>query len=215
MQNRIKEALEGKIKFEELTEEEKPEYQKALAESVKEMQGSLTGMRSARQAEEQKLEDKKKELAEVEKKLAEGGNPPPFQNQGGDMKQFREEQVQKARLKLGSLVKLSPEDMVQVEAVFIKLDSGKMDADFILQDFLSAVAAAKPEVYLDAKKKLEDMEKGAAQHTRQQAGGSDSAPPGQEPKKFSDQAMKLAQEAGITPEAAQKQLTQGMSRTYN
>jgi hypothetical protein len=56
------------------------------------------------------------------------------------------------------------------------------------------------------------MEKGAANANAQGAGSHASPPGGGDPKKFDERTVRVANEAGITPEAADKVLKEGMTR---
>lgn len=211
---KFQDVLDGKLKVTDLTPEEMPDFVKfGQAESAKVLT-EVGGVRGARQAEEDKLKDLGTKVAEAQGIItkAEELSKPAL---SPEMQSFRAEQVEKAKLRLFSTVKLTDEEKVEVLEKFKALDSNKMDADFIYKDLLSAVAATKPDQFLEMSQQRTQAEQDAAAELLRQSGGGDGAPTGEDgKKKFSDEALKLAKDAGITPEAAHKQITQGMSRVH-
>lgn len=216
--NEFQDALEGKISTADWTAEKLVEYHKFLQETTTKEKGEVGGLREAKRAETDRVEKLKLEATTAEERIAKAktdGATGDGALKIPEMTQFRTEQVEKAKTRLFSEVKLTEEEKTVVLEKFGLLDSGKVDADFIYQDLLSAFAASNPTKFLTLSKAQEQSEQEAADETERQAGsGGSAAPAGQEPKKFSDEAMALAKKAGITPEAAQKQVTGGMTRIF-
>lgn len=215
----FQEALEGKTSTEGWTAEKLSDYHKFVTDKVKEEESKVGGLREAKRAETERVEKLKKEAEDIlkAKEEAEKNNPPADEKdkpqQSPEMIQFRSEQVEKARQKLFSSVKLSDEDKIAFEDRFKQLDSGKLDSDLIYKDMLAAVVATNPDKFIGLAQEREKSEAEAARIAAEQAAGTDAAPGGEGEKKFSDEALKLAKEAGITPEAATRQLQNGMTRT--
>jgi len=211
---KFQDVLDGKVKREDLTPEEMPDFYKFAGEKAKEEEGRVAGLREAKRTEQERA-DKAKADAEAEeerlRKIREGNQP----KLDPAMQQFRSEQVFKAKTKLLSSVKLTDEEMRVVEEKFSRLDTGKLDADLIYVDYVSAVAAANPEKYLMLTNKQQAAEQAAAEEEqRQAASGGGSSGGGGDDKKYSDEVKKLSKDAGISLEAAQKQITQGNKRVY-
>lgn len=191
-----------------------PEFVKFGKEKVTETLTAVGGVRDARQAEEKKLTDAKEAITKAEATIARADelNKPALTP---EMQVFRNEQVEKAKNRLLSTVKLTPEQQAEVMEKFKKLDSGKMDADFIYKDLTASVAATQPDRFLTLSEKEENERIAAEEELARQAGGSGgSAGEDNKPKKFTDAATQLAKDAGISPEAATKQLTEGNRRIY-
>ena len=177
---------------------------KSLAEAVA-LRKERTSVQEATDAEKSKLEAIKKELQETADKL---------DSTKKATSQFRDEQIGKAKTKFFNDFKISPEKQAEYEATFKGLDSGKVDSDLIYKDFIRAHGAINADTLLGSDKTLEDQKEQARLAAIAAAGRSEGAPPGKEPKKFSDEAENLAKNAGISPEAAEKQIKGGMKRVH-
>lgn len=213
MQEKFKDVLDGKLKVDDLSSEELPEFTKFAKSEADKTRGEVAGFREAKRAEADKVAKLKEESEKAEKLISEAkAAKESLEASRGQITQFRQEQIEKAKSKFYSSFTISDEDKVKVEENFKRLDSGKVDADLIFKDFVSSYAASNPEGYIEAKKKLADMEKGAASANANAAGNHSSSPGGGDPKKFDEKTIKVAQEAGITPEAADKVLKEGMQR---
>lgn len=211
--DKFKEVLEGKVKKEDLTPEELTGYKAFVAEIAKDEEAKVVGLRGARQAEERKLAEAKAETERLATEASKDKSDTPPEDP--HFKQFRGEQVQKAKSRLWGTLQVSDAEKAVIEDKFSRLDSGKIDADLIYEDLLSAVAAANPKKFLELSDDAARREREAAEEVARQAGGSGgSGGAGNEPKKFSEAALKLSKDAGITPEAAQRQLSQGTKRVY-
>jgi len=211
----FQDVLDGKIKVEDLSPEKLPEFRTFALKTSKEEIEKVAALREAKRVENERVESAKAEADRIksdsEKLKAETMSSKEL---SPEMKQFRSEQVEKAKERLFSTVKLSEEEKKLVLENFSKLDSGKMDADFIYKDLVSAVAASNPDNYLTMSQDRERMAWEAEQETLRQAAAGITKPSETELKKFTDEALKLSKEAGITPEAATKQLTHGNKRVY-
>lgn len=208
-------ALEGKISTETWDAEKLVEYHKFLATKTAEEKSEVSGLREAKRAETERVEKLRAEAAAAEEKIRKAESQPSAAPSGEAMSQFRAEQVEKAKIRLFSEVKLSESEKAVVLEKFARLDTGKLDADFIYQDLLSAVAAANPSKFLELSKSAEEQEAEAQAEIERQASSGQTPPSGQEKRKYSDETISLAKKAGITPEEAERQVAQGMSRTYN
>lgn len=214
---KFEKVLKGEIKTDGFTAEELVEYHKFVSELSKEEEKKLVGIRQARQAEEKKLADAKaeEEAKKQEAEAEEARRKAEAAGQNPEMTQFRKEQVEKAKRKLFGLKDFSDNEKKVIEEKFVKLDSGKLDADLIYEDFLSAFAAANPSKYMQLSQEKDEAEKAAAEALANAAGSTDSNPEGGEgEKKFSDEVMRYSKEYGITPKAAQKQMQSGMKRVH-
>lgn len=206
MQEKIKDILEGKLKVSDLTAEELPEFVKLAGETATTELDKVSGLRKEKQRVESLVSEAQKVIlnAENAKKTLEQTK--------SQVTQFRQEQVEKAKAKFFSSFGVSDEDKPKIEEKFAKLDSGKVDADLIFSDFVSSYAAANPQAYLDNKTRIEKMDADAKAAILSAASGHQSPPAGGDKPKFDEKTRKVAEEAGITPEAADTVLKQGMTR---
>lgn len=214
MQEKIKDVLDGKLKVSDLTPEELPEFVKAGQAEAEKARGEVTGLREAKRAESDRVTKLQEDLKKAEQIISEAkAAEESLKASRGEITQFRQEQIGKAKEKFFTTFNAIPEeDKPKVEEMFKRLDSGKVDADLIFKDFVSSYAAVNPDGYITATKKLSDMEKNAAAANAAGAEPSSSAPGSDKNKKFDEKTVKVATEAGITPEAADTVLKQGMTR---
>ena len=121
------------------------------------------------------------------------------------VKQFREEQVGKAKEKFFSDARfpLTTEQKAEFEENFKRLDTGKVDADLIFKDLTRIYAYMNGDSLLSSQEKLKDMEKQAQEFNAQGAFGSSGSPSGDgDDSKYSDSAKALYkawQKAGYGP----------------
>lgn len=209
---KFQDVLDGKATLEGFTSEELVDFNKYAVEAAKVEVDKVSGLREAKRVENDRVVNAKAEADRLE--AAAKAEREKNQPQTPEMRQFREEQILKAKNKLFSTVELTDEQKVVVEEKFKRLDSGKIDSDLIYEDFLSSVAAANPQKYMSLSEKQRESERAAALELERQAAAGGAPPTGEQKKKFSDEALALASQAGITPEAAQKQTQEGMRRTY-
>lgn len=214
MQEKIKNVLDGKAKVTDLTPEELPEFIKAAQAEADKTRGEVTGLREAKRAETERVEKLKEDVTKAEKIISDAkAAEEALKASQGQATQFRQEQVGTAFEKYFSQNPgLTDEVKNKIKDNFKKLDSGKLTPDLIAVDIASAHAASDPQGYMDAKKKLAEMHKGAADANADAAGSHQSPPAGDQPPKFDDKTVKVAKEAGITPEEADKVLKEGMTR---
>lgn len=205
----FKNALEGKVSTEGWDAEKLVGYHKFLKESIDKEKSEVSGLREAKRAESERVERLKQEAATIEDKNKSVVAKPTENLQ---MTQFRSEQVEKAKSRLFSEMKLSEEEKVQVLDKFQKLDTGKLDADFIYTDLVSAVAASNPNKFLELTKSQERAEMEAQAEIERQAGSDASKPADFDKSKYSDATLSYAKATGITPDAAERQLRRGMKR---
>lgn len=206
MQEKFKEVLDGKRPKEEITEAELPEYHKFVRAEADAELDRVAALRK----EKKRLEDKPAPTPVEE-------TPKPGEKSESDKKleSFRAEQVTKAKEKLFSTTKLTDQEKAAVEERFSKLDSGSMDVDTIFKDFVASLGAVKSADYVTLAQDKADRER-QAEEANAGAAGSHESPGGEGgEKKFSEQTTKLAEKAGITPEAADRVAKGGMKRTYN
>lgn len=200
-----------KLRNGEVTESEIKEFESKLSEEGKKLLKEALAFTTKRQDESNKaseLEKKTAELAEnirqEEEKLSQ------MKSQG---LQFRQEQVDKAKAKFFAEYKIPVEKQAEYEAKFKSLDSGKVDSDLIYQDFVGVYAFLNKDTLLKTEQDRIKMEQQAEEEAARAAGGGGSGGPGNEPPKFSKEATELAKKAGITEEAADRTVKQGMTRT--
>jgi len=195
----------------ELGESEVKEFEGKLSEEGKKLLREALAFTTKRQDElgkSQQLETKVKELqASV---IAEEAKISQMKSEGT---QFRQEQVDKARTKFFTDYNIPVEKQTEYEEKFKALDSGKVDSELVYQDFVGVYAFLNKDTLLKADSEKRDMERKAAEEAARGAGGGGNPPAGDPPKTHSDVAMKLAKDAGITPEAATRIEKEGMTRT--
>lgn len=144
----------------------------------------------------------RKEAARVENKLNPEGKKDETPKDDDGFTQFRKEQVEKAKNRLFSEYELTDAQKAEVVSKFEKLDSGKTDADFIYNDFVSAFAAANSTDLVSAKKQIDENKKNANDFNSQGAfnQGTQSIP---DEAKYSEAAKTIYrawQKAGYGPE---------------
>lgn len=210
---KIEEALEGKVKLEELNDEELSEFRKQAKELAEKEKGEVTGLREAKRAETERVEKLRKEAEDLD--TARKEQEEALNKGKSEVSQFRSEQIEKARERFFEQFPEALEKKDEIEEKFSKLDSGKIDSDLVLKDFVSAYAATDPEGYLSSKEKANKMKENANKLNEQEAGSPQGGSPSEnEPKKYSEETTNTAKAAGISEEAADKVVTQGMKRTY-
>lgn len=85
--------------------------------------------------------------------------------------QIRVEQITKARSKFKSEMSLTDEQMTSIDDAFKSEDSGKFDADFIVDDFRKAYAKANAPALIAAQRAQTEQAAAAAAFNAQSAGG--------------------------------------------
>lgn len=207
----IEKALKGEdysVEVKDFTDEQKTklslEIRNAAEASSKEELDKVAALRKEKQRlEEKPLEPPKKP------------DVPPADDK---MKQFRDEQVIKAKGLFFTQFKLDDAQKAALEAEFTRLDTGKMDADLILGDLKRAYAVINADALIDTQQKFN---KGMTEAERRNAMMVDqSGINSPENDKFSPEAKKLYmewQKAGIigptySLEAAQRVVSSGNSR---
>lgn len=208
---KFQDVLDGKLKVAELTAEELPQFVTFAQGKSAEILAEAEGRRGARQAEETKLNDLTPKVTEAQTIIAEaerlkGPTLSP------EMQSLRAENIEKAKQRLPANVRSDASRMVLVMDAFKRLDTGKLDADNIYRDLLSAVASTEPERFLELSQDAEQRAANAARELEAQAAGGGGAPSKEEAAKYSQEVVDLAKNAGITLEAAKRQVEQGNRR---
>lgn len=201
IQEDVTKLLNGELedsKVSELTAKLSDEAKKSLSEAV--------ALRKERNsvAESLKADKEAKEKITAELKEAEER----FNSLKKNTSQFRQEQIDKAKQKFFSDKGIKPEQQGEYTELFGKLDSGKVDPELIYKDLVRVHAALNA----DKVEEAEALRKQAELATLNAAGRQQTITPGKETPKYSDEVVKYAREAGISEEAAQRQLTSGMKR---
>lgn len=182
----------------ELTPEQKAEAVQLASAKFKETLGSLSAIRK----EKNRVLSKAQEIEQEAHKSADDR-----------IAQFRNEQVQKAKDRFKTEYNLSDEEFVKVEKTFARLDSGAVDSDLVYKDLIGSYAYLNSDSLLKAKTERDHMERNAETANAGEAGSSSVAPVSIKPaSKHSDEAVALAKQAGITVEAAERQVKEGTSR---
>ena len=210
----INKALEG-----ELSEDQLKEFESKLSEEGKKLFQEAQAFKAKRQDEESKgknltdtntqLETKQKELQDKIKADEETLN-----SLKQSTSQFRDEQIGKAQKKFFEEYKISEEDQAKYLDTFKKLDSGKIDPDLIFQDFVGVYAFLNKDSLLNAEEMRKKQEASATAINASEAGGQQTPPEGEAKKDFSEDVLAYAKRANISPEDAQRQVTEGMVRKY-
>lgn len=183
-----------------------------MADMAKEEFGKVNGFRQEKQRLETLVSERKAELDKMNPPAPAPTNPAPATDE--TMKQFREEQKQKAIKRLQTELGVSAEDLTKVQEVFAKLDSGKIDADHIYDELVGVYAFINKDALIAANTERLQREANAAAETAAQAGGAQGAPLGSNPPKYAPEVTAFAKKAGISEDAAQRLATQGTKRVY-
>lgn len=206
IQDEVTKLLNGELddaKVTELTSKLSEDAKKSLSEAI--------GLRKERNLTQAQLKEESEKLEKTRKELKESEDG--LSSTKAATSQFRTEQISKAKAKFFADKSIKPENQAEYESMFSKIDSGKIDPDLIYRDFTKAHAAINADSFEQSKATEDELKRQAEAATAAAAGRQQSAPPGKEPKKFSDEAEKLAKSAGISAEAAERQITQGNRRT--
>jgi len=197
----------------DLSVEQQADLKKKASEDVTKSLSEMSGVRKEKQRIEELVAQKQKELdTPLEKKEPQ---TPPATAKDETMSQFRDEQKQKAIQKFKSDFGLSDEENQVILENFKKIDSGKVDAEFIYQDLVGAYAFVNKDKLVEADKERQAREAAAATANAENAGGMQGKPNnGNQPPKYSDTVTNVAQKAGITLEAAKKVVEEGTKREW-
>jgi len=196
-----------------LSVEQQAELKKKSAEDATKSLSEMSGVRKEKQRIEELIVQKQKEL---ETPLEKKPETPPAPAKDETMSQFRDEQKQKAIQKFKSDFGLSDEENQVILENFKKIDSGKVDAEFIYQDLVGAYAFVNKDKLVEADKERQAREAAAATTNIENAGSMQGEPNnGNKPPKYSDAITSIAEQAGITPEAAKKVVEEGTKREWN
>lgn len=133
--------------------------------------------------------------------------------------QFRAEQLGIAKDRFFKDRGIAAEDQSKITDLFKKHDSGKLTPEGITEDLKKAYIEANGDRLLSAADRIADMEKGAAFFNSGSAGPGGSGSGGGDEKRFAPEVLELVEKARrggetLSPEAAEKYLTKGLSRTY-
>ena len=209
---------DGSLHGEELTNavaaleiEEAVELKKKFADATREEYGKVSAFRQEKQRLETLVTERK---AELEKATPPPITPTATPETSDVMKQFREEQKQKAIRKFITDYGITEDEKNRILELHAKMDSGKVDADNIYEDLVGVYAFVNKDRLVEAEKERKAREAAAAAAAAQAAGGAPGAPTGIEPPKFSEVTQSLAKQAGITPEAADKIVKEGTVRVF-
>ena len=116
-------------------------------------------------------------------------------------------------------IELTEERKASIRKMRERIDDGHVTYDEIVDDFLSAAAAVnKDTLYSDRSKRI-DFEKEASRFNSQGAGVNGSGPSNEDKGKFPQEVWDWVNESArkgitITPEQAQRFLTEGQRRVY-
>jgi len=191
------------------------EIKKKISESATEEYGKVSAFRQEKQRLEGLVNQKKTELESISNPPAPTATPDTPAATDDSMKQFREEQKQKALNRLKSEYSLNDDTFNKVVENFTKFDSGKIDADHIFDELKGVYAFLNSDTLLATAQEKTQREAEAAAQAAQLAGGAQGAPNnGNQPPKYQPEVTQLAKQAGISEEAANKFATQGTKRVY-
>jgi hypothetical protein len=203
----VEKALKGEA-YEELVKDLDPDQliqvKKDIAAGFDKQAVEAKDKVSAIRQETQRLEDKKKALEST-----------PIDVQ----KQFREEQVTKAKDIFFNTFSLTEEEKTAFEAEFAKVDSGKVDPDFIIKDMKKAYLNLNPDKFIEANKKVQEFEKNAADFNANGAGAPGGGTGGDDDK-YTQAARDLhkawqKQGMNLTLADAQRQIDKGENWNQN
>lgn len=205
MEDFVKKVLDG-----EVSEDELKAFTDKLSEEGKTILAQSLAFRDKRKDEEGKFntEEERRTKAKADADAEEAR----LNQLRGENSQFRTEQISKAKAKFFADYKIAPEQQAQYDDEFKKLDSGKIDPDFIYKDLERTHVALNSDTYLESERKQRQMERNAEEFNQGGAGSHSHAPGGNEPPKFSETAKQIARESDISEEAAAKIEKEGMVR---
>lgn len=207
MDDVIKKLSEG-----QLSDDEVKVLENKLSDEGKKLLKEALAFTTKRQDEATKAEQFANKVKELQTQIqSEEEKLGKMKNEGT---QFRQEQVDKARDKFFTEYKIPAEKQNEYLEKFKALDSGKVDSDLIYQDFVGVYAFLNKDTLLDAEKQRIESQRIADEEAARGAGnGGGSGGGGDESPKFSESTQKLAKDAGIPVEAADKIAKEGMTRT--
>lgn len=205
MEDFVKKVLDG-----EVSEDELKAFTDKLSEEGKSILAQSLAFRDKRKDEEGKAltEEDRRNKAKAEADAEEAR----LTQLRGENSQFRTEQISKAKAKFFADYNIPADKQSDYDAEFVKLDSGKIDPDFIYKDLERTHVALNSDTYLESERKQRQMERNAEEFNQGGAGSHQHAPPGNEPPKFSETAKQIARESNISEEAAAKIESEGMVR---
>lgn len=182
------------------TDDQQKEYSTTFLGMAKEAKTKELAEVSALRKAKADLQDKTKSLTDEDAKKYQ--------------EQHRSEQIGLARTRIVAELGLTAEQATALDESFKTEDSGKASSDLIYADFKRAYVKSDPDGFINAKKKAQEFEKGAAEAMADAAGGGSNNNGGTPPKTYSPQVyeyVKEAQKQGIalTLEQAEKGLSFG------
>ena len=137
---------------------------------------------------------------------------------------YRKEQYAKARNNFIRDYNPSEEELSKVEETFKRLDSGAIDADFIIGDLVAAYGSINAQKFVEIKREQERGEAGAAEFAATGAGSFSGDGGTSGGNKISREGQTLAAiakktktsegvQVDLSPEEAEAYVTKGTSRT--
>lgn len=212
MEDFVKKVLAG-----EVTDEELNAFKGKLSEEAKKQLDESLAFRDKRRDEEKKFNDTTTLSKAEEERLAglrkdADAEEERLKGTRSANSQYREEQLGKAKTKFFETYNIPADKQVAYEEEFKKQDSGKIDPELIIKDFEKAHVVLNSDAYLETERKQREMERNAEGYNAGAAGGHSAGPQGQQKPKFSEATQKLAEESGISVEAADKIEKEGMTR---
>ena len=204
-------------KVKDFTPEQKSEYLKVFsAEADVKKQGILADINKATTDKDEELKAVEALRKEKQRLTVKPETDPAHSGQEVEeyKKQQREEQIQKARSRFVKDFNLSDDDLSKLDESFKTEDSGKLDADFIYEDFKKAYVKSNPDRFIEAEREKRRLEANANEFNAQGAGAKGGSGGGEKGKEYSSavhQAVKEARKAGLelTLEEAEKGLKFG------
>ncbi len=207
-------------KFKEGFEKLPQDDQKLVSAHLSEEAVKAKTERDAATAEKRRQEDLAAKAKTDAEALAKAGQQQQQQQQPSSFEQkFRDENISEGFARVFSEMGITKdEDKQGVRDTFKKLDSGAVNVDNIVKDIKKAVLATNPEVFLEAKKKAEEFEKGAEEFNRNSAGNAGGNTKDEDKgKQYSKEAQDMVRDAArrgtkLNLEEAENYLKNGATR---
>lgn len=207
MPDEIQKAVSG-----DLNEEQIKDVESKLSDEGKKQLRELLAIKAQRKSEEDRLKKAKSEADEIENKKKK-----EIEDSQKAREATRISEIAKAKAKFFTDFQIPVEEQSKYsDEEFKKHDSGQVNSDSILKDWVKVYGSINAESLVESKRKADleriDREKQAAAANAGGAGSFQNNPSGQQPPKFSPEVEKIAKESNISLEAADKIAKEGRHR---
>lgn len=201
-----------KLRNGELSETEIKTFESSLSDTGKQLLKEALAFNTKRQDEDTKLAEREKKVLELDANIKTEEARLAEMKGSGD--QFKKEQTLVAENKFFADYSIPAEKQEEYRTKLKTLGNSHAAPELIYKDLEGVHAFLNSGDLLKTQQEKIKMQQQADEEVARAAGGGGGTPPpGGDPKQFSDAAIKLSKDAGITPEAATKIEKEGLTRT--